>query len=194
MLTVEVRRPKPEDKELLNEFFRTVITDTFIKEGIGDQLDDIKEEIEAKRRYLESDFDSNGKSRYFLIAFYGDKIIGSIEFGLANEIIRNCINNEVLVEVGTVFVHPDYQRNGVGNLLLKAMYDTLHQRGIKEFWLDSGYKRAQSIWKKKFGEPEILLEDYWGEDFDHMIWRVKVREINGPGQSRYRNYHEKGME
>lgn len=194
MLTVEVRRPKPEDREQLIEFFITVITDTFIKEGIGDRLDDINEEIDVKRRYLASDFESNGKSRYFLIAFYGDKIIGSIEFGLANEIIRNCINNEVLVEVGTVFVHPDYQRNGIGNLLLKAMYDTLQQRGIEEFWLDSGYKRAQSIWKKKFGEPEILLEDYWGEDFDHMIWRVKVSEINEPGQSRYRNYHEKGME
>lgn len=177
MLTVEVRRPKLEDREQLNDFFRTVITDTFIQEGIGDQLNDLNEEIEGKRKYLESDFESNGENRYFLIAFYDDKIIGSIEYGPANEIIRKCTNN-LFVEVGTVFVHPYYQRNGVGNLLLKAMYDTLPQRGIEEFWLDSGYKRAQSIWKKKFGEPEILLKDYWGKDFDHMIWRVRVSEVN----------------
>ncbi|WP_226087628.1 GNAT family N-acetyltransferase [Mesobacillus sp. S13] len=188
MLTVEIRRPKPEDREKLNDFFRTVITDTFIQEGIGDQLDDLNEEIKGKRRYLESDYLSNGENRYFLIAFQGDKIIGSIEYGPANEIIRKCAKNSYdhLLEVGTVFVHPDYQRNGVGNLLLKAMYDTLHQRGIEEFWLDSGYKRAQSIWKKKFGEPEILLKNYWGEDFDHMIWRVRVSEVKhtAPGGNR----------
>ncbi|WP_226674956.1 GNAT family N-acetyltransferase [Mesobacillus jeotgali] len=180
MLDVNIKRPKTEDREQLNDFFKTVIVDTFTKEGIGDLLDDINEEIEVKKRYLTSDFESNGEKRYFLIAFYGDKIIGSIEFGPANEIIRNVSDPafEELVEVGTVFVHPDYQRNGVGNLLLKAMYEILLNNGIEEFCLDSGYKSAQLIWKKKFGEPEILLEDYWGEDFDHMIWRLRVSEIN----------------
>lgn len=52
--------------------------------------------------------------------------------------------------------------------------------------MDSGYKRAQSIWKKKFVEPEILLEDYWGEEFDHMILRVRVSEINEPAPGWYR--------
>jgi hypothetical protein len=56
------------------------------------------------------------------------------------------------------------------------MYDTLHQRGIEEFWLDSGYTRAQSIWKKKFGEPDILLKDYWQNGYDHMIWSIKVSD------------------
>lgn len=175
MLHVNIRRPTTADLEQLNDFFRTVIIDTFIKEGIGDQLNNINEEIEVKKRYLTSDFESNGKERYFLIAFYGDKIIGSIEFGPANEIISNVSNHafKALVEVGTVFVHPDYQRNGVGNLLLKAMYVTLRNNGIEEFCLDSGYKSAQLIWKKKFGEPDVLLKDYWGKNFDHMIWRIK---------------------
>jgi GNAT superfamily N-acetyltransferase len=178
MLHVNIRRPTTEDREQLNDFFRTVIIDTFIKEGIGNQLNDIKEEIETKKRYLTSDFESNGEERYFLIAFFEDKIIRSIEFGPANEIIRNVSEHafEGLVEVGTVFVHPGYQRNGVGNFLLKAMYETLRNNGIKEFCLDSGYKNAQLIWKKKFGEPDILLKDYWGKNFDHMIWRVKISD------------------
>jgi GNAT superfamily N-acetyltransferase len=178
MIHVNIKRPKIEDREKLNAFFKTVIIDTFIKEDIGDQLNDINEEIEVKKRYLTSDFESNGVERYFLIAFKDDNIIGSIEFGPANEIIRNVSDSafEGLVEVGTVFVHPDYQRNGVGNLLLKAMYETLRNNGIEEFCLDSGYKLAQLIWKKKFGEPDILLKDYWGKNFDHMIWRVKISE------------------
>ena len=179
VLTVEIRRPRIENIKELNHFFRVVITDTFTKEGIGEKLDEIEEEIEAKQKYLESDFESNGENRYFLIALYDDKIIGSIEYGPASELICNCTKNALnnLIEIGTVFVHPDYQRNGVGNLLLNSMYITIQQRGIEEFCLDSGYIRAQKIWKKKFGDPDYLLKDYWGDGYDHMIWRIKVKNL-----------------
>lgn len=163
----------------LNQFFRTVITDTFFKEGIGDKLKDIEDEIEAKRTYLESDLVCDGEQRYFLIAVNRDKIIGSIEYGPASELINNCTNNALkeLKEVGTVFVHPDFQRKGVGNLLLNKMYLTLQSMGIEEFCLDSGYIRAQKIWKKKFGDPTYLLKDYWDEGFHHMIWKIKVGDL-----------------
>ncbi|MFJ8262063.1 GNAT family N-acetyltransferase [Rummeliibacillus sp. NPDC094406] len=179
MLTVEIKRPRIENIKELNHFFRLVITDTFTKEGIGEKLDDIEDEIEAKEKYLESDFESNGENRYFLIALYDDKIIGSIEYGPASELICNCTKNALknLIEIGTVFVHPDYQSNGVGNLLLNSMYITLQQRGIEEFCLDSGYIRAQNIWKKKFGYPDYLLKDYWDDGYDHMIWRIKVENL-----------------
>lgn len=167
MRNLEIRRPRPDDTEGLNDFFKIVITDTFIKEGIGDKLEDIASEIEVKKKYLESN------ERYFLIALDGEKIIGSIEYGPASELITNCIKRE-LMEVGTVFVAPDYQRNGVGNLLLSSMFSTLQKKGIEEFCLDSGYRRAQRIWKKKFGEPDYLLKNYWGEGFDHMIWIVSL--------------------
>lgn len=52
MLKVLIRRPKAADIDELNNFFRTVITDTFHKEGIGDLQEDMEEEIEAKNRYL----------------------------------------------------------------------------------------------------------------------------------------------
>lgn len=178
MLDVKIRRPVPEDIEQLNEFFKTVIIDTFNKEGIGDLLDDIHEEIESKKKYLISDFESNGLKRYFLIAIYNDQIIGSIEFGPVSDLIKKCTNNAYndLFEVGTVFVHPKYQGNGVGNLLLKAIVRSLKRDGIKEFCLDCGYNRSQKYWKKKFGEPDYWLKDYWGKGQDHMIWRINVND------------------
>jgi GNAT superfamily N-acetyltransferase len=178
LLDVEIRRPRIEDITELNHFFRTVINDTFVKEGIGERLDDICDEIIAKEKYLESDLKSSGMKRYFLIALEGDQIIGSIEYGPASELIINCTNNAFreLIEVGTVFVHPDFQRIGLGNMLLNAMYFTLQKKGIEEFCLDSGYSGAQKIWKKKFGEPDYLLMNYWGEGYDHMIWRIKVSD------------------
>ena len=57
------------------------------------------------------------------------------------------------------------------------MYHTLQHRGIEEFCLDSGYIRAQKIWKKKFGDPDYLLKNYWDEGYDHMVWRIKVNDL-----------------
>lgn len=179
MLKVEIRRPVTGDRKELHSLFRIVVTDTFNKEGIGGKLNDIDDEIAVKEKYLESDFESNGEKRYFLIALDDNKIIGSIEYGPASDLICKCTNNtfKELVKVGTVFVHPDYQRMGVGNLLLDAMYSTLKSKGIEEFCLDSGYTSAQKIWKKKFGNPDYLLKDYWDEGNDHMIWRIRTSDL-----------------
>ncbi|PGS46308.1 GNAT family N-acetyltransferase [Bacillus sp. AFS041924] len=179
MMKILIRRPRIEDTEELNQFFRIVITDTFTKEGIGEKLESIHDEIETKKEYLKNDFESNGENRYFLIALEHEKIIGSIEIGPASDLILNCTKNRFkgLTEIGTVFVHPDYQKKGIGNLLLNKMYRTLQMKGIKEFCLDSGYINAQKIWKNKFGEPDYLLKDYWDKGYDHMIWKINVCDL-----------------
>ena len=179
MLQVDIRRPSMNDTKALNHFFRHVITDTFIKEGIGEKVEDIEEEIHSKTKHLISDLESNGEDHYFLIAEHQGAIIGTIAFGPVNTVILSNTNNDLidLIELGTVFVHPDFQEKGIGNLLLKTMYSSMHQKGIKEFVLDSGYKKAQIIWRKKFGEPDYLLEDYWDKGYDHMIWRIQINDI-----------------
>ncbi|MDX5475067.1 MAG: GNAT family N-acetyltransferase [Bacillaceae bacterium] len=178
VINVEIRRPRVEDIKQLKKFFSIVIKDTFYKEGIGEKLNDLKDEIIGKENYLESDFESNGEKRFFLIALVEEKIIGSIEFGPASDLICECTKNKFkgLVEVGTVFVLPNYQKNGIGNLLLNKMYSTLHNKGIEEFCLDSGYSNAQKIWKKKYGKPDYWLKDYWGKGHDHMIWKIRVND------------------
>ena len=182
MYKVEIRRPGIEGNEEINQFFSTVIKDTFAREGLSELLNDIENEIENKKKYLKCDFDSNGKNRYFLIALdkNSNKVIGTIEYGPASELINICTDRALkeLYEVGTVFVHPDFQGCGIGTLLLNVMFLTLQTRGIEEFCLDSGYTNAQKIWKKKFGEPDYLLKDYWGEKCDHMIWRRCTNDMS----------------
>jgi GNAT superfamily N-acetyltransferase len=176
---VVIRRPRTEDIEELNQCFRIVITDTFRREGLVGLIDDIEAEIDSKKNYLQLDLDSKGEKRYFLIALAGNKIIGTIEYGPASKLIHDCTNGKLgnLVEVGTVFVLPDYQRQGIGNKLLSEMLQTLKGRGIVDFCLDSGYKTAQTIWKRKFGEPDYLLKDYWGQGQDHMIWKISTSGV-----------------
>lgn len=177
MHKIDIRRPRMEDVKEINILFKTVIIDTFAREGITTMNDEIISEIETKGIYLNRDLESNGETRYFLIALIEDRIIGSIEYGESSELIDKCTEGDLkeIVELGTVFVHPDYQRQGVGNLLLNEMYNTFKEKGIKEFCLDSGYSNAQKIWKRKFGEPSYLLKNFWAEGVDHMIWRVKLK-------------------
>ena len=179
MINIEISRPKYENIQLINEFFELVIRDTFERNGITNLVDTIVEEIEDKRRCLNQDIESDGINRYFIIAKEDNKIIGSIEYGPSNELISSCTNGELkeIVEIGTVFVHPDYQAKGIGSRMLNLIFIELERNGIKEFCLDSGYKSAQKIWINKFGNPKYHLKDYWGEDADHMVWRISVEAV-----------------
>jgi GNAT superfamily N-acetyltransferase len=176
---IEIRRPIIDDLMEMSQFFREVITDTFHKEGLGHLQDDIEREIKVKIEFLNGDFDSNGENRYFLIALKDNKALGTIEFGPASKLINASTKGafKELVEVGTVFVHPDFQSRGIGRLLLNVMFLTLQNKGIVEFCLDSGYLNAQKIWIKKFGKPDYLLKNFWGEGHDHMIWRRRISDM-----------------
>ncbi|QTL97866.1 GNAT family N-acetyltransferase [Iocasia frigidifontis] len=179
MQNLVVRRPRIEEIDSINEFFELVIRDTFERNGIADLVETLEGEIEDKRKCLNQDIESNGEKRYFLIVTIDDMIVGSIEYGPSNDLIITCTNGELkdLVEIGTVFVHPEYQRKGVGNIMLIHIFNELKNKGIKEFCFDSGYKIAQKIWIKKFGGPEYYLKNYWGEGADHMVWRLKVSDV-----------------
>ncbi len=180
-MNIEIKRPRIEDSQELNQFFRTVIMDTFAKEGLSEMVDEIENELESKKQNLKCDFDSNGMNRCFFTASEkrGNKMIGTIEYGPASELINNCTDGALsdLYEIGTVFVHPDYQNRGIGRLLLNVMFLTFINKGIKEFCLDSGYANAQKVWTKTFGEPDYLLRDYWGKGSDHMIWRRDTKDM-----------------
>ncbi|KQL54423.1 GNAT family acetyltransferase [Heyndrickxia shackletonii] len=181
MGNIEIRRPRQEDQAELHQFFNHVISETFANEGLSELVDDIEKEIVQKQKLLECDLESKGEERFFWIAVdtRENKIVGTIEYGASSELINICSNGELkdVVEIGTLFVHPDHQRKGIGTLLLNVIFITLQSRGITKFCLDSGYSNAQKIWKKKFGEPDYLLRDYWGTGSDHMIWKRQTSDM-----------------
>jgi len=79
-----------------------------------------------------------------------------------------------LGELGSLYVAPSYQNQGIGSALIKEMMIFLKEQGIEQFCLDSGYKRAQTRWLRKFGEPYKVVKDYWGPDSIHMVWLCNV--------------------
>ncbi len=175
MEKIEIKRPHLTDIEELHKFFRLVITDTFAKEGLAELHDDQKDEWETKKQYLQWDLESHGEKRFFLLAVDEEtkEIIGTIEYGVANELIQKTIKEDLadFPEIGTVFVHPNFQNRGIGSMLLQKMFKTLESKNVRGFCLDSGYKQAQAVWQRKFGKPDYLLEHYWNENSHHMIWK-----------------------
>jgi len=179
MDNIEIRRPKIDELELIHKFFASVISSTYQKEGLSKLQEELVEEIQFKKAYLDEDFLTNGEKRYFLFAYKNNAIIGSIGYGEPSSIIVEESNGQMshLLEVGSMLVDPDYQHQGIGNKLLQAIMQTFKDKGITEFCFDSGYKQAQSIWTKKFGPPTMFLEDYWGVNSHHMIWRKSISEV-----------------
>ena len=77
-------------------------------------------------------------------------------------------------ELGSLYILPEYQGQGIGSALIGELLEFLREQGIDRFCLDSGYQRAQRRWLQKFGEPYITVKDYWGPDSVHMVWLCTV--------------------
>lgn len=170
-----IRKPMETDISQLQDFLELVISDTSKKEEIEED-DFISEEVESKIKVLKNYLQEPDKDSRFLIALDGEKIIGTISSSFCRDKILELVGNKVEKEfqIGIVYIHPDYQKKGVATNLLNEMYEILKNRGIKEFYLDSGYLEAQKYWKKKLGAPLIVEKDCWGEGIHHMIWKSSL--------------------
>jgi len=175
---VYITSPEYTDVISTNLIFETTIRDAFEKEGLGHLEEDITDEIEHKKRMLEASL-SEQNNIYFLIAKVDDLTIGTVSFSPCGEIIKKCTENKLenFGELGSLFVLPGYQNRGIGSVLISSMMKELHRKEIERFCLDSGYKRAQRRWLQKFGEPYMIVKNYWGEGSDHMIWLCSVSDF-----------------
>jgi len=176
-LALNIRRPKFVDIAEIQQLFLVTVTNSFKEEGIFYTLGhEIDMEVNALSNTLKRDFQTGGEEVYFLIATHQNKIVGTIAYGKVSELIIKNIPPQTtpIPEVKCVYVLPEFQNKGVGSFLLKHMWKVLHQNGIKAFYLDSGYTKAQQFWQKKLGNAAYTLENYWSGGSHHMIWQVEL--------------------
>lgn len=178
---IEVFRPCMGDIPAIEAFFEFVLTDTFERNGYFD-LNELRDsEIKLKKEMLRLDLLSENPEHFFLGAKLEDgTIVGTIATGPANEDILKCTENayQGIPEIGTLFIHPEYQKQGIASRLIQEIERYLLSKGHESYCLDSGYQLAQKTWTQEFGEPQYLIKDHWGEGADHMIWKVKIRSIS----------------
>lgn len=189
-----VRRPIGADEPAVFRVFELAIEDAFAQEGLTDNEDDIAYEISHKSDKLRAALDAAEAAGeeaerscggvppqpFFLIAELDGEAVGTISFGPCGELIRELSGGRLngIGELGSLYIRPDLQGRGIGSRLIAAMMRELRARGIANFCLDSGYGRAQQRWRRKFGEPYVWAENYWGPGAHHAIWHCRVDETD----------------
>lgn len=164
------------DVTSVTNLYRHSIKVAFEGEGLGHLDSDIQQEIESKIRMVNNSLNPQNSDTYFWVAQMDGKVVGTISYAPCGEDIRVCTGNKLdaVGELGSLYVLPDYQGQGIASALIAELVIFLRQLGITEFCLDSGYRRAQTKWLQKFGTPYAVVRDYWGPDSVHMVWLCPV--------------------
>jgi GNAT superfamily N-acetyltransferase len=177
-MNVKLSHLDKDDLDQLPEFLEEIISDSFKQDGIVDKFGE-QEEIQKQLERMKESIESGGKSPFFLVARIGDRVVGVIAYCKPNQLIQDNLKVDLsgVPEITSVLVHPDFQGQGIGSLLFRSMVDILEEEGFHHFCLDGGYKKSQGFWKKKLGEPDVVLEDYYGYGLPYMIWYRKIDEV-----------------
>ena len=173
--TIQIRPLRIDDISHLKNLFEKTISEIFERNNIEDKIE-LEHEINYKiYKVSKSIFEEESTARFFVVE-KENTIVGIAGFSLINNDIKSNIeNNENTYELGTVYVLPEFQRKGIGSLLINTILENIKNMGIHEFYLDCGYRTSQSYWIKKFGKPYIIIENKFGTNQDYMIWKVKTK-------------------
>ncbi|MEO3944977.1 GNAT family N-acetyltransferase [Gorillibacterium sp. CAU 1737] len=171
----------PEDRDAAFRVFEEAIPAAFEEQEIGHETYAIEREIETKKELVERSLDASETSVTFLVAKRGGEVVGTISFAPCGHEIQVCTDHELdaVGELGSLYVRPNVQNQGIGSALIRELLTHLRERGIERFCLDSGYWAAQKRWRRKFGEPYKVVDDFWGPGSPHMIWLCHVDEMGG---------------
>ncbi len=174
---ITISRPDKSDSQKLRQFYTLAITDAYRSEG-GDvsHRAEMLGDIESQMVNIEKDFASNGQDEYTLVAKMGSEIVGTMAYGKPNkDIVENYeIDVENVPEIKSAYVLPGFHGKGIGTRLFGEIKEVLAGMGVREFCLDSGYKKAQAFWTHKLGTPVKTVQDYFAKDSHLMIWHCKI--------------------
>lgn len=152
---------------------------------------EVSDEIALKVNQMKEALEDADSKVHFLVAIEGasqegiegDVVIGAIACYPLGKEIRQILGAPQehadfrgLLELGSLYVRPEFRGRGVASQLITAMLLWMRTRGIDAFALDSGFTQAVVKWRQKFGEPHIVAKDFWGQGKDHYVWRCLVSD------------------
>ncbi len=170
-----IRQAIKADRSAIKDLWFKVIKSAFNQEHFDDDLTPQKE-LAFKMRQLDKAFESPFFTCF--LAFEKQTLIGTIAYDKPpNQGILKQTNDALIdmMELGSLYIDPDKQKQGYGRALLKYALESLQKNGIEEICFDSIYEVSQKIWRAMFGEP-IIHKKAPNHSFHHMIWVITVKE------------------
>ena len=161
-----------DDKAEIFNLFEFVIRDNFYRDQIDQTMHDFMlEEIENQKNSFSASFIQQNDNRYFKLTI-DQTICGVIAYGKAGELITDHLPIPFdMPEIKSVMILPDYHHQGLGTFLFDHLIEIIKAQGYNGYCLDCGYRCSQGFWIKKLSEPALCLKDFWGEGYNHLIWK-----------------------
>lgn len=172
-MKIHLEPAHPHDEVEIQNFLTLILKDTFEKNGLMHLEDVYHREVNEKFKLLRDHYQRVPDRELFVMKDQG-RIMATLSLGLANPIFESKLE-QTLSELGTFFIHPDYQGLGLARKMIQAVETILKERQTVRYGLDSGYPKAQKIWTHIFGEPTFYLKDFWSKDEHHMIWVIDLK-------------------
>jgi len=170
-----IQKATPKDKLAIRALWKAVIEDAFKVDKV-DQHHKSEDELAFKMEQLEQAF-NNQDAQYF-IARINDDVVGTIAYSTPpNRGILKRTNNALIdeMEIGSLYINPAYQKQGLGKTLLLFILKQLDQKNIEKVCFDSIIETSKQIWVRMFGEPTYQIQSK-KHQFTHMIWLVNVKD------------------
>ena len=169
---MKFRHIETRDVTQTSELFRQCLGDLIDRERIADPL---LKRSETERLIALMEISLENASHNFFVAEENDTVLGTIALLPPGDIIKENLDcDKEILEVSCVYVHPIYQKSGVGSFLFANIMDELKKAGSNRFYLDAGFSSSQRYWLSKLGRETHLLEDYWGPGQHHRIWEMEI--------------------
>lgn len=140
---IEILEAKPQDARAIDDLLKKTWLDTYPNEEAGITKEDIEKFI--KERFTEDSIkaraealQNHGENKKFLVAKDGDALVGNCLF----------LNNEKNYQLKGVYVLPEYQRKGIGQMFWKQAQEFLVDKKDIIVWVASYNIKAISFYEK----------------------------------------------
>ncbi|MFP4091302.1 MAG: N-acetyltransferase family protein [Cyclobacteriaceae bacterium] len=155
-ITVSIRRASLDDLQEVTELFRDTILHIGKSEYSEKQIN-----AWAERYTLTNRWQDRIRHQYFLIAEFEDEIVG---FG--------SITSDAHID--TLYVHKDYQQEGIGSTLLQAMIDHARELGHGDVYADVALTGRSFFKKQGFRMLKPVQQVLEGVVFVNFIMTKKI--------------------
>lgn len=164
-------------KEGCLKIIKKVVIDGFVESGVDIQ----KEPGHLERELINQENRINEYSKQYYLALDDKNMVGMIAYLDPSEPVQIVAKQlqipiDQIREIIAVYVHPDFQRKGVGSELFTFMGNVLREKKIQYFALSTGYMRGKKFWSKKLGNESQILPTYY-EGHPCHVWIRNVDDI-----------------
>ncbi len=172
--TLTFHQATPLDRPAVEALWLSVLTHAFKQQG---HALDFRPEDELAFKMRQYDAAMASPHAHYFLAYELGQLIGTIAYETPPNpgILRRTEGRlKDLYEIGSLYIDPSRQKQGLSTVLLKFVLTQLIEQGIETVCFDSILEHSQTLWVKRFGPPTYITHSD-DESFRVFIWVIRTQ-------------------